>query len=219
MVTDDDAYQDTDYAPHFAALESAGINVVNDGRSSIMHNKFFVIDNEIVWSGSTNITDNGFTYNQNNSIIFTSTLLADIYTLEFEEMFVNGLFGTHKTDNVTHTVNYDGIPVEIYFSPSDNAMDEVLAEVNAATSDIRFGIFFFTDDELGQLMIDKAAQGVDISGVWDALGAGNQYSEDEALCNAGIPIKIENFGGKLHNKFMIIDANGSSPRVITGSMD
>jgi phosphatidylserine/phosphatidylglycerophosphate/cardiolipin synthase-like enzyme len=86
-----------------------------------MHNKFFVIDNQTVWSGSTNITDNGFAFNHNNSLVFTSTLLADIYTIEFEEMFIDGLFGTHKTDNVTHTIDYNGIPVEIYFSPSDGA--------------------------------------------------------------------------------------------------
>jgi hypothetical protein len=64
-----------------------------------------------------------------------------------------------------------------------------MAEVGAATSDIRFGIFFFTDDALGQLMVQKANEGVDISGVWDSLGAGSQYSEDETLCSASIPIK------------------------------
>lgn len=219
VVTDDDAQLEAEYAPHFKAIENAGITVVNDGSSSIMHNKFFIIDGETVWSGSTNITDNGFTFNHNNCLVFTSTLLADIYTQEFEEMFVSGLFGTNKPANVTHTIDYDGVPVEIYFSPSDNAIDEVLAEVNAATSDIRFATFFFTDDVLSQLMIEKAEAGVDIAGVWDKLGAGNIFSEDETLCNAGIPIKIEDFGGKLHNNFMVIDANGPSPRVITGSMN
>jgi phosphatidylserine/phosphatidylglycerophosphate/cardiolipin synthase-like enzyme len=60
---------------------------------------------------------------------------------------------------------------------------------------------------------------VTIPGVWDKLGAGNVASDDEALCQAGIPIKIEEFGGKVHNKFMVIDVERSSPRVVTGSMN
>jgi phosphatidylserine/phosphatidylglycerophosphate/cardiolipin synthase-like enzyme len=219
LVADDDAYANPGYSPHFAALEAAGITVVNDARSSIMHNKFFVIDGEVVWTGSTNISDNGFSYNHNNSVVMTSTLLADIYTIEFEEMFTDSRFGTAKSDNVTHTIDYDGSPLEVYFSPSDGALAEVIDEVNGATSDIRFGIFFLTDDGLRDALIAKLSSGVAISGVWDRLGAANQYSDDEALCNAGASIKIEDFGGKLHHKFMVIDAGGPSPAVITGSMN
>lgn len=219
VVTDDDAYQDPDYQAHYSALETAGIPVVNDARSSIMHNKFFVVDGEVVWTGSANMSNTAFTYNHENGMVLTSTLLADIYTLEFEEMFVDGRFGTAKTDNVTHTLNYNGIPLEIYFSPSDGAMTEVINEVNAASESIQFGIFFFTDDALRETMLAKLQSGVSVSGVWDALGAGNLYSEDEVLCAAGADIKIEDFGGKLHHKFMVIDGSGSNPVVITGSMN
>ncbi len=219
VVTDDEAYADPDYAPHFQALEAAGIGVVNDGRSSIMHNKFLVIDGTVVWTGSTNLTDRGFTYNHNNSLVFTSTLLADIYTIEFEEMFVGGLFGTAKSDNVTHTLDYNGIPLEVYFSPTDDALPEILAEVAGAAESIHFGIFFFTDASLRDALIARQQAGVAVSGVWDRLGASNTYSQDEALCAAGVPIKIEDLGGLLHHKFLILDATGDNPVVITGSMN
>jgi hypothetical protein len=218
VVADDDAYAAASYHPSFVALEAAGIPLVLDNRSSIMHNKFFIIDGVVVWSGSANLTNTDLTYNHNNSVVFTSTLLADIYTLEFEEMF-GGTFGTAKTDNVTHTLTYAGFPLEIYFSPSDGAMAEVINEVNSASESIAFSIFFLTEDDLRDALIAKSQDGVTISGVWDLLGASNLYSDDEALCAAGIPIKIEDFGGKMHNKFMVIDANGSAPRVITGSMN
>jgi phosphatidylserine/phosphatidylglycerophosphate/cardiolipin synthase-like enzyme len=84
-VADDDAYNDADYNSHFAALQAVGIPIILDNRSSLMHNKFFVIDGLIVWTGSTNITNTGFTYNHNNSLVFTSTELADIYETEFDE--------------------------------------------------------------------------------------------------------------------------------------
>lgn len=219
VVTDDDTYTDPDNQPYFAALETAGIPVIPDNRSSLMHNKFFIIDGQVVWTGSTNMTDNGFTFNHNNSLILTSTLLAEIYTLEFEEMFVAGHFGTAKSDNVTHTLTYNGMPLAVYFSPSDGAMSQVLTAVATADSSIHFAIFYFTDDGLRDALLARMQAGVAVHGVWDALAAGNPYSEDEVLCQAGADIKIEDFGGILHHKFMVIDADGSDPVVITGSMN
>jgi len=219
VVADDDATEDPDYKPHFSALEAAGILIVNDARSSTMHNKFAVIDDQIVWTGSTNLTDTGFTLHHNNSVAFTSTLVAEVFTIEFDEMFVEGKFGTHKSDNTTHNLSYNGIPIEIYYSPSDGALDEVIAEVNTASESIYFSIFFLTDDDLRDALIARKGAGVKIYGVWDKLGAGNIASDDEVLCEAGIPIKIEDFNGKMHNKFMVIDVDGASPRVITGSMN
>jgi len=186
-----------------------------------MHNKFFVVDGEVVWTGSVNMSNTGFAYNHENAMVMTYTLMADITTIEFEEMFVDGRSGTAKTDNTMHTVAYNSLPVEIFFSPSDGVMAEVIHEVNAASESIQFGIFFFTDDALREAILAKLQSGVAVAvaGVWDELGAVNAYSEDETLCDAGAHIKIEEFGGKLHNKFMIIDGHDASPVVITGSMN
>src|SRR5690606_18160561 len=103
-------------------------------------------------------------------------------------------------------------------SPTDQVMAEIIAEVQSATESISFAIFYLTFDELRDALIERANAGGDVRGVWDQLGASNAYSDDESLCAAGIPIKIETFAGKMHNKFMVIDANGPDPRVITGSM-
>lgn len=219
VVTDDDDYSDPSYNAHYMALEAVGIPVIQDNRSSIMHNKFFIIDGEYVWTGSTNVSNTGFTLNHENSMLYTSTLLANIYKVEFEEMFVSHLFGTAKSNNTSHTIDYNGIPVEIYFSPTDGGMTELINEVNTAEDSIYFSIFYFTDDNLRDALLARKDAGVQVAGIWDALGASNQYSEDETLCQAGIPIKIENWLGKVHHKFMIIDPNGTSPRVITGSMN
>jgi len=218
IVADDDAYNEAGYNPFFNALQAAGIPIVLDNRSSLMHNKFFVIDGLTVWTGSTNMTDTGFTYNHNNSLVFTSSQVADIYATEFNEMFVDGRFGTAKTDNTTHTLTYAGATIESYFSPSDEAMAEVIAEVNAADESLYFSIFYFTDDALRDAMLARAAAGVTIAGIFDKLGAGNRYAEDEALCAGGASIKVEDFGGLMHHKFMVIDAGGTDPTLVTGSM-
>ncbi|MAU01161.1 MAG: hypothetical protein CL608_28795 [Anaerolineaceae bacterium] len=217
VTDDDDGYVDN--AVHFQALESAGITVVHDNRSSLMHNKFIVIDGQYVWTGSTNLTDNGLTLNHNNSLLFDASNVATIFTIEFEEMFESGLFGTAKTDNTVHTLTYDGSDLEIYFSPSDGALTELIAEVNNAQYTIAFSIFSFTDDALRDALIAARNRGVVVRGLWDTLGAGNQYSEDETLCSAGVALKRDTFSGILHNKYMIIDAGSTSPVLVTGSMN
>jgi len=219
IVADDEAHANPSYAPHFAALEAAGIAVVDDQDSSrIMHDKYLIFDHQAVWTGSTNLSDNDFTLNHNNSILFTSAEVAAVYQADFDQM-VAGRFGTQKTASLTTTVAYHGIPVELYFSPQDGAMAQVVSEVAAAETSIDFAIFFFTEDALRDALIEAKNRGVAIRGLWDALGAGNGSSDDEALCAAGIPVKIEDTAGKMHHKLMVIDAGGTDPTVITGSLN
>jgi phosphatidylserine/phosphatidylglycerophosphate/cardiolipin synthase-like enzyme len=219
VVTDDDARRHPVYQLYYDALADAGIPVVDDQRpGSLMHNKFFIFDNEVVWTGSSNITANDFTVNHNNSIVLTSTLLAEIYGREFQQMF-DGSFSNAKSASLTTTLDYHGRPLQIYFSPKDQALEAIIQEVAAAEESIHFSIFFFTSPALAQVLIERRQAGLAIWGVWDLLGAASSFSQDEALCAAGIPIKIEDFYGKMHNKFMVIDAQGAAPRIVTGSMN
>ena len=220
VVTDDEARNFTDaYIPYYKALESAGIPVKDDQREqSIMHNKYFVIDGQVVWTGSTNMSDNGFTKNHNNALALTSSQLASIYQRDFGQMWAGHFSVTKQPSSVTSLV-VQSIPLEIYFSPKDNPVKRLIAEVDGAKTSIEFAIFFFTDDGLRDAMLNAYRRGVKIRGLWDELGAASPFSDDEALCAAGIPIKIENTVGKMHNKFMVIDADGQAPRVITGSLN
>ena len=217
VVADDDAYAESQYYPHFRALEQAGIPLVLDNRSSLMHNKFLVVDGQAVWTGSTNMTDTCFTYNHNNSLVLTSTQVAYAYNLEFHEMFALGRFGRAKADNTPHQFGGEGAPLEVYFAPTDGVESQILEEVARADQTIAFATFFFTSQALADALIHEAGQGVAVRGLWDRLGAANASSQDERLCAAGIPVKVEDFGGKLHHKFMVIDPEGEDPTVITGS--
>ena len=57
-----------------------------------MHNKFTVIDRLEVWTGSMNYTINEAYFNDNNLIRIRSEQLAENYSTEFEEMFVDDQF-------------------------------------------------------------------------------------------------------------------------------
>ncbi len=216
VVGDDDAAAN-EYSSFYQMLTDAGITIVTDSSlSQIQHNKFLVVDGTVVWTGSTNFTDTGVTLNANNSIVVTDTTLANVYTTEFEEMWA-GNFHSAKIDNTAHLFNYNGTLVESYFSPTDVVAFEVWDELAQADETIHFAMFFWTDPLLTDRVIEKLGDGVDIYGMFDQLGEANGSSGDEAMCAAGAQIGIENFTGKLHDKFAVIDVNGPDPTVILGS--
>ena len=69
---------------------------------AIMHNKFFIVDNEYVWTGSTNVSSSCMSYNANNVILIKSKDVATIYQNEFDEMYNNNNF--HKYKNKTSDI-------------------------------------------------------------------------------------------------------------------
>ncbi len=215
VVGDDKAA--ADYSAGYAALSGAGIPLVTDTNpSNLQHNKFLIIDDQVVWTGSTNFTDTGFTLNANNSLAITDTVLASTYADEFAEMWA-GSFDGAKADNTVHLFDYQGSSLESYFSPTDLSAFEVWDELGAAEQSVHFAMFFWTDDVLTQRAIERLDAGTQVYGVWDQLGAANPSSANEALCQAGAQIKIENFAGKVHHKFAVIDVAGGDPRVVLGS--
>lgn len=218
VVTDDETHHDLQNdGLLFQALEAEGIVVKDDANDrKLMHDKYFIVDGRWVWTGSTNMSNNDFSKNHNNAILFNSTRVADVYQFDFEQMW-DDHFGVAKSATPTTTLNYGGSELEIYFSPQDNALDQLVEEIKAAQNSIEFAIFFFTDPGISQALLERAEAGVQVRGLWDDLGARNGSSQDEVLCEAGIAVKIEDTIGKMHHKFMVIDAGGSDPRVVTGS--
>ncbi|MDQ7036263.1 MAG: phospholipase D-like domain-containing protein [Anaerolineae bacterium] len=53
-------------------LELEGIDIIDDGRSALMHNKFMIMDGITVWMGSMNYTTNGVYRNNNNMLVMRS---------------------------------------------------------------------------------------------------------------------------------------------------
>lgn len=193
--------------------------IVLDNMSYIMHNKFFVFDNSSVWSGSTNISQTGINaeYNANWSIHVRHNGLAQAYTTEFEEMY-SGVFHRSKTDNTTHVFPAlsDGSIIECYFAPSDDAENNaIIRAINDAQQTIHVQIFYLTDPNIADALVDAHNRGVETRVIIDAVGARNNYSEHEDLRNEGISVKVENWGGKMHMKGAAIDSN----TIIIGSQN
>jgi len=66
-------------------LEDAGIPVKFDNHVGLMHNKFVVIDNETLITGSYNWTKRAENQNDENVVIFHNKDAAKLYADKFEE--------------------------------------------------------------------------------------------------------------------------------------
>ena len=196
-------------------LTQAGIEVLGDRRESLMHNKFVVIDGLDVWTGSMNFTVNGAYRNDNNLVHIRSTKLAENYTFEFEEMFVDDMFGDNIiTQTPNPSLKVDGVPVDTYFSPDDGTDDQIIAAIQNAEESIYFLAFSFTSDPIAGALLERAADGIAVAGVFDeSQYHSNIGTEYDALLDAGLDVRLDGNQRNMHHKVFIIDRR----TVITGS--
>lgn len=208
---------DSDYRdnPEMKEVIAAGIPVVFDERSALMHNKFVVADKERVWTGSYNATDNCSFKNNNNAMILRSADVADDYATEFAEMFERGEFGPKSTSNTPHSfVKIGDADVSIYFSPEDDVPPKIIRILNAAKERIHFMAFSFADDAIGDALMDATSRrSVSVEGVVEKTGSSARGGEYKRLLEAGIPVLTDGNSYVMHHKVFIIDDTW----VITGS--
>jgi phosphatidylserine/phosphatidylglycerophosphate/cardiolipin synthase-like enzyme len=217
-VTDDENGLQADEDPdrgQFAMLQNAGIEVRADTRTALMHDKFWIFDGETAWTGSTNITVSGVFQQNNNVIVIHSPEVAAIYEREFQEMW-DGQFGPKSPSTADQqSVTLNGTPIQIYFSPEDKVLDHIIPMVSAAQSNIRFMAFSFTDYPLAKAMIDRAATGVDVAGIYEKVGSETEGSELKTFFCARVPVRQDGNPRFLHDKIIILDNH----IVISGSFN
>lgn len=212
LVTDTDNLSE----PAVERLRPAGIPVVADERSAIMHNKFVVVDGRWVWTGSWNLTVNCTYRNNNNAIAIDSPALARNYSAEFAEMFEQQSFGPRSpTSAAPARVTVEGTAIESYFAPEDRVADRILAVVGQARESVRFLAFSFTDERLGQALIERAEAGVSVAGVVEKRGSETTYAQLGPLRQAGLDVLPDGNPYVMHHKVLIIDREV----VVTGSFN
>ncbi len=204
MVVDDEhTMQDTDTT--IQTVISAGANVVDDERSALMHNKFMILDSTTVWTGSWNYTVNDTYRNNNNALALRSRNAVAIYQAEFDEMFANGSFGPRSTRGANQTFTQDGTPVQIYFAAEDDVVGALRTTLSGATRSIRFMSFSFTLEDVGQVLLDRAAAGVSVTGIFETTGSETRFSELTPLFCAGLDARQDGGPFVLHHKVFIVD--------------
>jgi phosphatidylserine/phosphatidylglycerophosphate/cardiolipin synthase-like enzyme len=196
-------------------LLEAGIPLVDDLSTGLMHNKFAIIDRLEVWTGSMNFTINGAYRSDNNLIQVRSSQLAQNYLVEFEEMFLDHQFGSASPANTPNPfLNVEGTEIELYFSPDDGTIERLIELVQDAQDEILFMAFSFTDDDLAQAILNRAGEGIVVAGVFDKSQAlSNAGGEYTRLMENGIAVRLDGNRYGMHHKVIIIDER----IVVTGS--
>ena len=78
--------QESEYS-EYRVLRKAGLDVRLDGNPRTMHHKVFVIDGQILITGSYNFSKNAAEENDENILILENPGLAQAYREEFERVY------------------------------------------------------------------------------------------------------------------------------------
>ncbi len=215
MVTDDEHGMEDDDST-IQQLIDAGVQVIDDGRSALMHNKFTIIDSTIVWTGSTNYTVNDVYRNNNNMMSLRSRRAVEAYQAEFNEMFEQKQFGPRSPNTNSGNFSQDGTPIQIYFAPEGGTvLPAMISAVSTAQRSVRFMAFSFTDFDLASAIEQRAAAGVNVQGIFERVGSQTTASELTTLFCAGLQVRQDGNKYILHHKVFIID----DTTVVSGSFN
>ena len=196
-------------------LKLQNIPVTLDNSRYIMHNKFFIIDDEYLLTGTMNMTNTGCGgYNANLVVGIQNETIINAYKNEFEQMF-KGVFKKNKKDFSTPLVKLnDNVEIKAAFSPSGDIYEKIISpSIRNAKKNIKVSIFVLTRTDMKKELINAKNRGVDVKVIVDALSANNYRKHIEELRQNGIKVKAENWGGKNHEKTISID----DEILITGS--
>lgn len=246
-VITDDAHFSNSAIPE---LTDAGIPVIDDAFGDLnsgggeMHNKFAIIDQSIVWTGSYNVTTYGTYSNANNALWLENSDLAAAYTAEFDEMWGSNTltpdpaaarFHGAKTDNTGHQFYHSDQSWRLYFAPSDGLTNQIIQAINTADYEIYISIFAFSTATVADAIHAKMQANPEfvVKGVFEETYWNTSWSMSLPMRGLGESgwdppadvykdsVRADLGLKRLHHKVMIIDGQhpGSNPMVITGSMN
>lgn len=198
------------------ALKAAGIPVIDDNRSGLMHHKFAILDRQTVWTGSTNTTRTSLYNHNNNALTISNVQLAENFTYEFERMFVHGIFGASGPDRqIPHPVIKMGnSTIRTFFSPKGGGSDAIMDVVRRAQKRISFMTFSFTDNDIANAMVERRNAGVRLEGVYDQCLGYGKYSTYHIMRQNKVYTRMDGNEALLHHKVILVDDT-----VITGSFN
>ncbi len=203
---------DLDYLIKILNEKNADIVLENESSYALMHNKFCILDNEIVVTGSMNPTNNGVYKNNNNLIIIYSKYLARNYLQEFEEI-KNGIYG--KGEKTKYNKIYlNNKLIKNYFCPEDNCKEKIINELENAKKSIYFLTFSFTDEDIANELIYQSRR-IEVKGIMEQRRINMKYNKFKYLLYYNISVLPDKNPAVMHHKIFIIDEK----TVILGSFN
>lgn len=144
-----------------------------DPGSQLMHDKYVIRDGAtgaaVVWTGSTNFTDDAWTHQENNVITVAAADVAAGFERDFDQMWESGrITGSGAGDTGATTVG--STRVEWAFAPADGTtIESRYAElVRRARSRVVVASMVLTSRTILAALDDALTRGVSVTGIYDA---------------------------------------------------
>jgi hypothetical protein len=239
-------------ADNLEAINKVGIGAFCQARTTgtLMHNKFFVLVRDgapvAVWTGSTNLTENGIFGHLNCGHSVESPELAQAY-LEYWHQLAGqpgpdskterAWIGQHNpsppdpwSEDITHVFSpHTGLKVLDWYAMIAEGAQQALFMTFAFGMDERFQkIYDLPDGKLRIALMDKEGSGSTLKEARREIGRIRR--KPNVLVAVGKQIKTNQFDRWLaersgltqgvqwvHTKFMLVDPLSTSPIVVTGS--
>lgn len=158
-------------------VQSLGYPWRRIGGRKLMHHKYVIRDaghaDAVVWTGSTNFTDDSWTLEENNILTLRSQQIADWYMRNFHELWSDGNFegsGDFETAPVELRYDDDSAEVAVEFSPGrGEEIDDRIAEIVAGAKDrvVIWSMLMNSSSLLKSLQSVLDADAVPVSGLYD----------------------------------------------------
>lgn len=214
--TDKTYYSANDIIKKLSTVSKSDRNESITNSNYLMHNKFIIFDKKIVYTGSMNFSKNGLSgYDQNDVAVIKSKEIANLYEKEFNQMIAGHFHKEKEKHNTTNTFKLLNSNIEVYFSPQDKTSNRIIEIIQNSKKSIYVPTFLITHSEISNELIKAHKRGVEVKIIIDANNVYTRNSKHQILRNNGIPLKVENYAGKLHSKTMVIDGK----YIILGSMN
>ncbi len=190
-------------------LRDGGVSVITAQSSGLMHAKYMIFDGKVVISGSANMTLASFSSDNNFMIRLESKEAAKVFTDEFEEMFLDCIFGEESpSSKAAAAVKLeDGTTVYIRFSPDDGIDDMIEKLISAANDSVYMLAYSFASRDIAERLEAADEEGLDVIVVCED---GKAYTDGGGQCGplseAGLQVYVDGYPDTLmHEKVIILD--------------
>jgi cardiolipin synthase A/B len=172
--------------------------------AALMHQKILILDNEMVFIGSANMTSASLRMHDNLVIGIKNQKIAQFLKEH----------APHSPGHLKTTLGGQDLEIWLLPDPRGHVLAEVRNLIRTAQKSLRIALFTFTHPALLEELISAHKRGVHVEVVVDMhSGLGASASTIEQLKKARIPILLSQGVQLLHHKFLYIDER----MLLTGS--
>ena len=187
-----------DSAPFFEAtpLKAQGL----------MHKKILIIDDQLVFLGSANMTTSSLVLHDNLTVGFHSSELANFLK---NPLFYQPYVPRKKIDfpsSLSFKIGNQNACLWLLPDKAGQALAQLIQEIHSASQTISLAMFTLTHPQLIEALICAKKRGVEVRVCLDFYaGRGASHKAVKRLKEENIPILFSQEGPLLHHKWALID--------------